>query len=198
MTSPMTRAAEVGDDPRDHHGQATALTMYLPTKWWGKPFLRVLFAGARRLGFVTEPLRMNQFIHFARWTLLDELPAADGRRRLRRPMLWFESNFDGNLPRYMDTFARALTWRMRAAWGPTSGFPGLFPLSRFHRWTFRNAVPAGHYWSAYPDATTRDVGRALTVDARFAELLDELGDDFDIDRFERAWKRFLTDVQVVL
>lgn len=193
------------DDPHDRSGQATALTMYLPVRWWGTPFLRFLFLAARTLGFVTAPLRERQFIHYARWTVLRDLPtAADGRagrRRVRPRMLWFESNFDGNLPRYMDTFARALPWRMRAAWGPTKGFPGLFPLSRFHTWTYANTFPAGHYHATYGDATTRDVGRALTVSARFDDLLAELGDhpaDVDAATFDRAWSRFLTDVQVEL
>lgn len=187
------------DDVHDRCGQARALTMFLPVRWWGLPFLRLLFLGARRLAFVTAPLRDRQFIHFARWTLLTELPVADGgRRRLPRAMLWFESNFDGNLPRYMDTFARSLPWRMRAAWGPTAGFPGLFPLSAFHDWTYANAFHAAHYHVAYADATTRDVGRALTVSARFDRLLGEVDGVTDAQAFDRAWSEFLTDVQVDL
>jgi hypothetical protein len=197
----MTASTDVAHDPRDRSGQATALTMYLRVRWWGAPFLRALFFGARHLGFVTAPLRTRQFIHFARWTLLRDVPGAGGRRRLRRSVLWFESNFDGDLGRYMDTFARALPWRMRAAWGPTEGFPGLFPLSRFHAWTYTHTFPAGHYHATYGEATTRDVGRALTVSSRFDHLLEEVvpaGVPVDVDTFDRAWTAFLTDVQVDL
>ena len=127
--------------------------------------------------------------------LLTHLPDETGRRkRLRHPVLWFESNYDGDVVRYMDTFARIIPWRMRAAWTPTQRFPDMFPSAPFHQWTVDNAYETAHYWSAYPDATTRDVGRALRMTAASLELPTDLDSIAPAD-FERSWRVFLAENQ---
>jgi hypothetical protein len=94
----------------------------------------------------------------------------------------------------MDTFARIMPWRMRAAWTPTVGFPDMFPPVGFHQWTVDNAYETTHYWSAYPDASTREVGRALRVLAA-AERLPSADDDISAEEFSLAWRRFVVDAQ---
>jgi hypothetical protein len=168
--------------------------MWVPVKkgatWW----LRTLFAASARWAWVTEPLRRLAFIHFARWTIVDRLPDGDGVAdgdgvRLTPPWLLFESNFEGDLPRYIDTFARILPVRMRSVWAFAHGYPGLKPIGPFSAWAVDNAFDESHYYSAYPEATPAMVGAALAVQRRFDEFLSERGD------FEAAWRRFLTDVQ---
>jgi hypothetical protein len=162
--------------------RVTPLTIFVPLKWGGALWLRVLFWGARHVAFVTAPLRSLSFIHFARWTVLP------GR------WLHFESNFDGDLPRYIDTFAHALRWRMRLAWGMCRGYPGLVPADRYARWSNSNTFPDDHYYAAYPEASTGIVGAGLRLLPRFEELRASV-EDADPDTFAREWDRFLTDVQ---
>jgi hypothetical protein len=81
---------------------------------------------------------------------------------------------------------------MRGAWWPTEKFPDMFPPGPFHQWTVDNAYPTDHYWSAYPEATTRDVGRALRVQADFEKLPSP---DRRTRSFERKWRSFLSKRQ---
>lgn len=178
----------------DSFGQATAVSIVARIRRGGILWYRLLFLGARHIDWVTRAMRRQQFIHFCHWMLVTHVPSAEGgRRRLPQPALWFESNYDGDVVRYMDTFARIMPWRMRAAWTPTVGFPDMFPAKGFHEWTIDNAYPTNHYWSAYPQATTRDVGRSLRVLDALEELPDP--DDVGADAFAAAWASFVSDRQ---
>lgn len=175
----------------DKDGQATAVSIVVRIRRFGATWYRVLFFGARHLSFVTAPMRKQQFIHFCNWVILTRVPAPDGgEAHPKRPVLFFVSNYDGDVVRYMDTFARIIPWRMRGAWWPTHEFPDMFPSGPFHQWTVDNAYPTDHYWSAYPDATTRDVGRALRVQEEFAGLPSPVG-RIRARPFERKWRSFL-------
>jgi hypothetical protein len=179
----------------DHDGQATAVSIIARLRSWGAPWYAALFFGARHIERVTAPMRSQQFIHFCHWMVLSSIPDKDGTpKRLPRPILWFESNYDGDVVRYMDTFARVIPWRMRAAWTPTEGFPDVFPPGPFHQWTTDNAYETTHYWSAYPEATTRDVGRALRVHKAFGAL-PAPGRAITPDEFALEWVGFLASVQ---
>lgn len=179
----------------DSAGQATAVSIVVAIRRLGRTWYRLLFFLARHVGYITAPMRRQAFIHFCHWMVLTDVPDQHGgRTRLARPLLWFESNYDGDVTRYMDTFARTIPWRMRAAWMPTRGFPDMFPPEPFHRWTVDNAYEATHYWSAYPEATTKDVGRALRVEARVDELRRALVGSSAAEA-ERHWSTFLTATQ---
>lgn len=180
---------------RDEDGQATAVNIVTQIKPFGLTWYRLLFFVARNVGYITAPIRKQQFIHFCRWSVLTTIRMPDGSlKRLKHPMLWFESNYDGDVVRYMDTFARIIPWRMRAAWTPTERFPDMFPPEPFHQWTIDNSYESSHYWSAYPEATTRDVGRALRV-RRAADALAPDLESVAPDDFLRRWRVFLADVQ---
>jgi hypothetical protein len=179
----------------DHHGQATAVQIVVRIRRFGLAWYHLLFFGARHVARITAPMRKQQFIHFCHWTTLTSVPAPDGtRNRLAHPVLWFESNYDGDVVRYMDTFARIIPWRMRAAWTPTHRFPDMFPPAPFHQWTIDNAYETTHYWSAYPKASTRDVGRALRVTNAF-KALPAVTDSTKPADFENAWQAFLVSTQ---
>ncbi len=181
----------------DRHGQATAVTIVARIRRLGGAWYRLLFFAARHVAWVTDAMRREQFIHFCHWMVLSDVPdPTGGRRRLRAPVLWFESNYDGEVVRYMDTFARIMPWRMRAAWTPTVRFPDMFPPADFHQWTLDNAYVAGHYWSAYPEASTHEVGRSLRVHTALASLPDP-GDVGDA-AFAAAWRRLVAQVQLDL
>jgi hypothetical protein len=175
----------------DQHGQASAVSIVVRIRRLGTAWFRLLFFGSRHLAYVTNPIKKQQFIHFCHWMVLTHVPDQKGsRRRLSRPVLWFESNYDGDVFRYMDTFTRIIPWRQRAAWLPTDRFPDISPPGPFHQWTLDNVYETTHYWCAYPDATTRDVGRSLRVDEAFAQLPSP--DAVSPEEFRRAWLGFLT------
>jgi hypothetical protein len=181
-------------------GQARALTavgpvMSGPRYWW----LRLQFWARRHIGFIRNSrgraLRRLSFIHFARWVLIRELPAADGtsRRRLRPIYMYFESNFNGPFEEYIDAFSDVLTRPMRDVFGAVYNFPGPKPSGPFKAFIRRHDYEAEHFYSAYPKATATDVGRALKV----AEELERLQLDTDgctPDEFARRWRAFLTAV----
>ena len=162
--------------------RVTPLTMFVPMKPGGALWLRLLFFASRHLAFVTAPLRRLSFIHYARWTVLP------GR------WLHFESNFDGDLPQYIDTFSHALRWRMRLAWGMCSGYPGLVPAHRYAGWSNAHTFPESHYYAACPEASTSMVGAGLRLLPRFEEIR-AVAARADADTFAREYLRFLTDVQ---
>jgi hypothetical protein len=181
----------------DHHDQATAVTIVARIRRFGAGWYRLLFLGARHIPWITDAMRRQQFIHFCHWMMLTDVPTAEGGRcPLRSPLLWFESNYDGDVVRYMDTFARIIPWRMRAAWTPTVRFPDMFPPADFHQWTLDNAYETTHYWSAYPEASTREVGRALRVQ----EALESLPDPDRVSATELAvaWRQLVARVQLDL
>ena len=179
----------------DQAGRSTAATLFMPIRRGRTIWLRLLFLVARHVGLVTAPMRRLSTIHFLQWTVLRAVPdASGGTRRLARPWLWFESNFDDDLNQYIDAFARAVPWRMRAVWGSAADYPGLFPSPPYQEWTNANAVPAAHYWCAYPEATTAMVGAALRVGERYRTFRAAVR-GVDEHRFSTEYERFLTEVQ---
>jgi hypothetical protein len=108
-------------------------------------------------------------IHFAQWCAFPRLPGATGRAR-RRGGLVFVAEFDGDLHEYLAAFGLAVPGGMRAAFGATQRFPGPRPTRRLidyvEHWRVRDLLR----WSAYPDATVRDVDAALDVRRLLGEL----------------------------
>ena len=165
-------------DSRAHIGSVTALTTLSP----------VLPKKRRRLGrrlfFVrygpglSRPLLELSFIHYGRWTVLDRLPAEDGRGRGQRRLGWryllFESNYDGAEGDYLDTFAQVLPLRLAALFGTCFGFkenvedaPGaagrvLAPWA-FRKFVERNKLEVLDFYAAYPHASVLTVRRAFAV-----------------------------------
>lgn len=197
MTSTAIASATPGS-AAGHGGPAgavTSLIMSVSLRTGGLTFLRTLFALARRMGWIAAPLYRLQFIHFLRWTLLTHVPDGQGgKRRLRPPLMFFEGDFDGNVFQYIDTFVHALPWRERAVWGMGRGFPGLHPVSRFVEWVQHQALPPGHEWFAYPEATTRMVGAGLRVEKALADF-EAAVDGVDDDTFAAEFERLLSKVQ---
>jgi hypothetical protein len=168
----------------------------------------------KRLG---APLERLSFIYFARWTLLRE-PAADaepslgppnfgasrpgetsggfglrGRRRTRTYLL-FESNFTGRWDQYIDAFAYVLGSRMSLIWGGAYGFPGPRPAEPFKRYIRRNELPAAHFYSSYPEATTTTILHALRLDRELDAFIDDAS-DLQPREFAALYRRFERDVQ---
>jgi hypothetical protein len=200
QASPAGPITATGTQPRNNDGQAIAITVFSTIKWWGRIFLPVLFQATRRLPRLTGTLRELSFIHFARWSIVRKLPyngPPQRKGRLRYPHMYFESNFNGGWEEYIDAFSHILTDGMTAFWGSSYGFPKPLPTAPFKAYIQANETEADHYYSAYPDATSTMIQRALELDAKLATL-QRNAERMDPDAFATAYRRFLTDMQACL
>src|SRR5438477_11106132 len=112
----------------DHIGTTRALTTLSPIL---PERLRALTNRLRVVRYTPglgRPLLELGFIHYARWLILDWLPAPSdrderapprrgGRRGLRWKYLLFESNYDRDEEDYLRTFADIVPARLAKPWG---------------------------------------------------------------------------------
>ena len=205
--TPAARAAALSDGAgttlgtasRNVDGRAIAITVFSTVKWPGRIWLpAVFFVGSHIPTPFARTLSRLSFIHFARWTLVREMPD-NGQQdeTLHYPHLYFESNFNGGWAEYIDAFSHILTTGMKIFWGTSYGFPQPLPTGPFKVYIQRNEIPASHFYSAYPQETTTMVLSGLELQEkleRFDEASAELGDE----AFAACWREFLTDVQGLL
>jgi len=185
-----------GTDARNVDGKAIAITVFSTVKWPGRFWLpAVFFVGSRVKTPIAGSLARLSFIHFARWTLVRELPDnGQPTEELHFPHLYFESNFNGGWAEYIDAFSHILTTGMKIFWSTSYGFPQPLPTGPFKLYIQHNEVVASHFHSAYPQATTTMILSALELEqrlARFDEDVAALGDE----EFAQRWRELLTDVQ---
>jgi hypothetical protein len=196
-TAPAGPVTATGTDVRNVDGQAIAITVFSTIKWWGRLFLPVLFLVTRKFPKLTETLRQLSFIHFARWSIIRRIPyngPPQRKGRLRYPHMYFESNFNGGWEEYIDAFSHILTRGMTAFWGSSYGFPKPLPTAPFKTYIQVNETEADHYYSAYPDATSTMIQRALALDAKLEPLRRD-AERMDPDAFASAYRALLCDVQ---
>jgi hypothetical protein len=125
-----------------------------------------------------RPLAALAFIHYARWSVLEAVPAPDGsgaRRRLKSSYLLFESNYNGSLRDYLNAFTDVIPHRLAGLWGNCLEFEDtvenadgaaadrLLPPWAFRNYVERNELEVLHFHPAYPDATMIDVRQALAL-----------------------------------
>lgn len=188
-----------GTSARNVDGQAVALTVFSTMRSWGRLELPLFFLVIRRGHNSLEILKRLSFIHAARWSIVRRLPPNGERRevRLRYPRLYFESNFNGGWEEYIDAFSYTLTLGMGAFWGSSYGFPWALPPSPFKAYIRAHDYEAGHYYSAYPDATATTVLSALEF-APKVKALRQRAESMSDEAFATAWRDLLTEAQTCL
>jgi hypothetical protein len=195
--TPAGPITATGTASRNVDGQAIAITVFSTIKLPGRAFLPILFFLTRKVPKLTVTLRTLSFIHFARWSVIREIPYNGPPQRkgmLRYPHMYFESNFNGGWEEYIDAFSHILTTGMTAFWGTSYGFPKPLPTGPFKAYIQINETEADHYYSAYPDSTNTMIQRALALDGKLAALQAKAA-DMDPDAFAAAYRAFLTDAQ---
>ena len=192
-------SAASGTSAKNVDGDAVAITVLSATRQWGLLELPLLFFFIRRGKNSLTVLKRLSFIQAARWSLIRELPANGSypKTKLRFPMLYFESNFNGGWEEYIDAFSYTLTLGMFGFWGSSYGFPGALPASEFKDYIRRNEYEAGHYYSAYPDGTATTVLAALDLQPKLAALRRQ-ADQMSSEQFAQAWSEFLSAEQASL
>jgi hypothetical protein len=100
-------------------------------------------------------------LHEARWVIFEQ-----GRR------VMFASSFDGTWDRYIDDFGSpAAKTVFDAVLSHCEGYPGItHPTIR--EWLVAHQVQASSFGSAYPQATVKEILRALAVYQAFQQVLD--------------------------
>lgn len=196
---PLTGSAASGTSVKNVDGDAVAITVLSAVRHWGLLELPALFFFIRHGRKSLTVLKKLSFIQAARWSLIRRLPANGSypETRLRFPLLYFESNFNGGWEEYIDAFSYTLTTGMFGFWGSSYGFPGALPASEFKDYIRRNEYDAGHYYSAYPDGTATTVLAALDLQPKIAALR-AAANQMTAEQFARAWPEFLRDEQASL
>ena len=140
----------------------TGLTLFTPVRRQWVPVLRTGFWLGKYVPLAQKHILQFDFIHFVRWTIVHELPTSTRKRqKLNYAYLFFESNFDGPWQHYIDAFAYVIPNDIRFVWGRGIHFPDPPPAEPLKAWIARNSMEGGHYYCAYPHASTRMVqGRA--------------------------------------
>jgi hypothetical protein len=108
-----------------------------------------------------EAVRQIGTLHEARWVLFDN----DTR-------LMFASSFDGTWDQYIDDFASTyIATVFDSVFSHCVGFPGLQD-PHIKDWFMKYAREAVGFISAYPNATVKDIWKALAVEGAFQAVLD--------------------------
>ena len=180
-------------ETRNNLGRASALTVISVVRPLGVPWLRFLFFVATHVPQILNRLRKLSFIHFARWSIMRELPGAGpgGKPlKLRNTHLFFESNFNGTWSQYIDAFSYCVPRDIEAIWKSSYDFPGALPAQPFKAYIIGHEYEAEHYYSAYPEATSTMIADALAL-RRDLDKLRRGAASMSPQEFETAWQAFL-------
>jgi hypothetical protein len=145
----------------DINGQMQALTVLTPIVPGAEAGLRDHLAG---LGSPSPLARLGR-THFGRWVIVPRFvkdPEQPKDEDLGCQYLLFTSTFDGPLDTYLQELCRVLATEAREIWGRCIGCPpgGGAALERY---LLHNKIPTGLFFTAYPDATVKDVQDCLEL-----------------------------------
>jgi hypothetical protein len=160
--------------------------------------LRVL----RYVPGLARPLIELDFVHFARWTILDALPPTRGTggwAGLRSKYLLFEGTYDGDQDDYLQTFADVIPHRIADIWSSCVGFEERVrrvPSARdramapaeFITFVAANQLDVLDFYAAYEDSTT-------TI--RQAIAMHDLGSDARDLRDQEAFAKRTQEVDAM-
>jgi hypothetical protein len=148
--------------PGTKAGQSNEFTLICALKPGGAERMRKLLAG----GFTGERQKNTDRIatvHDLRFVIFDN----DTR-------VIFASTFDGTWESYIDDFATILPDEIDLLFHECAGYPGIH-APNIKDWIASQQVTALGFYSAYPDASVRDVWKALKTKKAFDALLDAAG-----------------------
>ena len=83
----------------------------------------------------------------------------------------FASTYDGDWDSYMNDFATIVPDELDHVFSDFAGYPGA-RTPGFKDWLSKNQVEALGFYSAYPDASVRDIWKALKTKKALDALLD--------------------------
>jgi hypothetical protein len=127
------------------------------------PLRALLAASAGRL--LHGVLANVETIHYASWLIVP----MNGR-----DYLVFISNYTGSFEKYIDDFGSVLTLALglEVIWANCEDWPGIDSIDDLKAFIRQTTTPAALYYSAYPEATVRDVLKGLRATAVVQELFE--------------------------
>src|ERR1700688_3734081 len=140
-------------------GQANEFTLICHLKQGGAERMRALLAD----GFTGERQKNTDRIatvHDLRFVIFDN----DTR-------MIFASTFDGSWETYINDFATILPEEIDLLFHECAGYPGIHSPD-IKDWIVQQQVSALAFYSAYPEASVREVWKALKTKKAFDTLLD--------------------------
>jgi hypothetical protein len=142
-------------------GQSNEFTLIMNLKPGGAERLRQKLGSGSQLGGQNQSLmdRMGT-VHDLRYLVFDN----DTR-------LLFASTFDGDWDQYLDDFGAYIPNEIDMIFGEAEGFPGIRSPD-VKDWIVKNQVSSIHFYSAYPNASVKDLGKAMKVKGALDVLLD--------------------------
>jgi hypothetical protein len=108
-------------------------------------------------------------VHYARWTVLQL-----GGDREEAARLLFSSNYDGTFDDYVAALAATIPDALDRIWNHCEGWPGEATPEAIRGFITDHAEKAALFYAAYPDATVREVKRALKMQQAVQTLFDAL------------------------
>ena len=160
MTNIQETKRTAGPRPGAKAGQSNEFTMISELKPGGAERMRKLFAD----GFTGERQKNTDRIgtvHDLRFVIFDN----DTR-------IIFASTFDGDWDSYMDDFGTIIPDEIDLLFHECVYYPGIHS-PRFKEWAVSVQVTAAGFYNAYPDASVRDIWKALKTKKAFDALLDQ-------------------------
>ena len=100
-------------------------------------------------------------VHDLRYSIIDD----DTR-------LLFASTFDGDWDAYINDFASIIPDEIDLIFGEAEGYPGIHSPD-IKDWIVKHQVSSTYFYSAYPNASVRDVWKALKIKGGLDVILDE-------------------------
>lgn len=160
MTNIHETKRTAGPRPGAKTGQSNEFTMISELKPGGAERMRKLFAD----GFTGERQKNTDRIgtvHDLRFVIFDN----DTR-------VVFASTFDGDWDSYMDDFGTIIPDEIDLLFHECVDYPGIHS-PRFKEWAVSVQVTAAGFYSAYPDASVRDIWKAVKTKKALDTLLDQ-------------------------
>jgi hypothetical protein len=142
-------------------GRSNEFTLIMNLKPGGADRLRKKLASSSDIGGQNQKLidRMGT-VHDLRFLTFDN----DTR-------LLFASTFDGDWDAYINDFAAHIPDQIDLIFGEVEGAPGI-RSPNVKDWIAKHQVSATYFYSAYPNASVRDIWKAMKVKGGLDVLLD--------------------------
>ena len=157
----MSKANQAESRPGLKAGQVQEFTLIMNLKPGGAERLRKKLASDSRFGNQNQVFadRVGT-LHDMRFTIFDN----DTR-------LLFASTFDGDWDAYINDFAALIPDYIDLAFGEVDDYPGI-KSPDIKDYIVKHQITSTYFYSAYPDASVRDIRKAIKVKSGLDVLLD--------------------------
>ena len=163
------------------------------------PLVRPLLRTPLRMLLPAGPRRLVELsmIGCARWSLFDRVPTGvpkDQARKLPRPFLLFETNYNGDRDVYFESFSYIVPRMMNRVWDRAYNVPDARWVSAFQQHINDNKSPIDYYYAAYPQGSTKMIRSALELKRMLAAFGPRVR-SLDGGQFEREFGALLARAQ---